>query len=155
MKEPFDEDRYRPDAEKLTDIITVLRRCFIINLSKELNQGDISFPQYFLLGYLTQQSSLSMTEIARKMEHTTAAATGIIDRLERLGYVQRTHAKDDRRKILVKITRRGCTLVTKVHEDMIGGVLNVMSHLTENERKMWLCIYEKIIKIIQDKSCAQ
>jgi len=39
-----------------------------------------------------------MSGIALKMGHTTAAATGLVDRLEKLGYVQRSHALDDRRK---------------------------------------------------------
>jgi predicted transcriptional regulator len=34
-----------------------------------------------------------MTEIASRMGHTTAAATGLVDRLEKLGLVRRVHAR--------------------------------------------------------------
>src|SRR5882757_9640406 len=97
-------DPKRTDAERLADIFTVLQRCFVLNLSKKLSRGNVSFPQYCLLGFLAQQEHLSMSEIAQRMRHTTAAATGLVDRLENLGHVRRTHGRDDRRKILVQIT---------------------------------------------------
>ena len=104
------ESQMRTDCERLADIFTVLQRCFLMNLSKELSRGKVSFPQYFLLGFLAQKEFLTMSEIAAKMSHTTAAATGLVDRLEKLGYVRRTHASDDRRKIEVQITGAGLQL---------------------------------------------
>ena len=74
----------------------------MLTVSKELQRGNVSFPQYALLDFLAQKGELTMTEIAKKMDHTTAAATGLVDRLEKLGHVERCHAKSDRRKILVK-----------------------------------------------------
>src|SRR4051812_44767168 len=108
----------RPQAERLADIFTTLQRCFILTLSKELSRGNVSFAQYCLLGFLAQHEHLTMTEIAQRMGHTTAAATGLVDRLENLGHALRVHAKDDRRKILVQITPTGSALVTEVRNDM-------------------------------------
>jgi len=45
-----------------------------------------------------------MTDIAKKMGHSTAAATGLVDRMEKLDFMERVHAKEDRRKIMVRIT---------------------------------------------------
>src|SRR5664279_766083 len=97
----------RSEIERLADIIMVMQRCFVQHLSEELSRGQVSFPQFFLLGHISSSESLSMTEIADKMTHTTAAATGLVDRLENLGYVRRMHASDDRRKVLVRITPKG------------------------------------------------
>lgn len=135
----------RVDAERLADIFTVLQRCFLLNLSKELSRGNVSFPQYFLLGFLVQQKQLTMTEIAQKMGHTTAAATGLVDRLEKLELVQRTHATKDRRKILVQATPAGAALVGEVHADMVENLLKMMSHLNATEQRAWVQIYEKIM----------
>lgn len=139
----------RSDCEKLADIFTILQRCFLMNLSKELGRGNVSFPQYFLLGYLGQQKFLTMSEIAGKMGHTTAAATGLVDRLENLGYAKRSHASDDRRKIKVQITPSGTALVAKVREDMVGNLIKLMQQLTPDEQKAWVQIYDKIFASIQ------
>ena len=135
----------RADAERLTDIFTVLQRSFVLNLSKDLSRGNVSFPQYFLLCFLLQETEpLTMTDVATRMRHTTAAATGIVDRLEKLGYLKRGNAPKDRRKILVHITSKGEELVQKVREDMVTNLVGLMDHLEPEEQKTWLSIYEKI-----------
>src|ERR1700733_4639321 len=120
-----DDVEIRADAEKLADILTGLQRCFLMNLSRELSRGKVSFPQYFLLGFLAQQKFLTMSEIAQKMGHTTAAATGLVDRLENLGYARRAHDSEDRRKIMVEITESGLSLVARIRGDMIDGVVKM------------------------------
>ena len=151
MTSSREEARLRADAERLADIFTGLQRCFILRLSKELARGDVSFPQYCLLGFLAQQNELSMSEIAQRMGHTTAAATGLVDRLEKLGHVKRVHAQDDRRKILVQITTTGSELVAAVRDDMIGNLLKIMTRLTAEEQRTWVQIYEKIFTYCQSK----
>ncbi len=138
------EAQVRRDCEKLADIFTVLQRCFLMKLSKEIARGRVSFPQYFLLGYLSNRNHLTMSEIAAKMGHTTAAATGLVDRLEKLGYARRMHASDDRRKIEVEITPAGISLVAQIREDMVNGLAGMMQMLTPDEQKAWVQVYEKI-----------
>jgi DNA-binding MarR family transcriptional regulator len=130
--------------ERLTDIIMQLQRCFLTRLSQELAAGQVSFPQFFLLGHLSGSDPLSMGEIAERMQHTTAAATGLIDRLENLGYVLRQPSSQDRRKILVAITPKGTELVNRIREDMVQNLGSLMTFLSEEEQRMWLQIYEKI-----------
>lgn len=138
-------------AEELANIIIVLQRCFLLNLSKELSNGNVSFPQYFLLGHLDQKGAATMTEIAQKMGHTTAAATGLVDRLENLGYITRSHALEDRRKVVVEITEKAQSLVHRIREDMVRNVQKVMNHLTPDEQTSWLHIYQKIFQYCQSQ----
>lgn len=142
--------RFRADAERLADIFAVLQRCFLLRLSKDLAKGNVSFPQYLLLGFLVQSEQLTMTEVAQRMGHTTAAATGLVDRLEKLGLARRTHARDDRRKVLVQPTPEGSALVTSVRDDMVDNLLKLMEALEPEEQKSWLRIYEKIFRFCQD-----
>ena len=140
----------RPSAERLADIFTELQRSFVLRLSKDLAKGDVSFPQYVLLGFLVQQGRLSMSDIAKRMRHTTAAATGLVDRLEKLGLAKRAHADTDRRKIFVQATRKGAALVAGVREDMIGNLLKMMTHLEPVEQKAWVRIYDKIYQYCKE-----
>src|SRR5258708_31119823 len=79
----------RSQAEELAQIAMELQRCLFGRLSREISQGSVSFPQFFLLTYLDQRAPITMSDIAARMGHTTAAATGLADRLERLGCVAR------------------------------------------------------------------
>jgi DNA-binding MarR family transcriptional regulator len=78
-------DQIRADAERLSHIILEMQRCFVLRLCKELAPGNVSFPQFFLLTYLDRKEVLTMSAIAQKMGHTTAAASGLVARLENLG----------------------------------------------------------------------
>lgn len=134
----------RSEIERLADIIMSMQRCFVQHLSEELARGQVSFSQFFLLGHISSTSPLSMTEIAEKMSHTTAAATGLVDRLENLGYVERTHASKDRRKVLVRITAKGLELVGRIRQDIITKLSALTGILDSEEQTTWLRIYEKI-----------
>jgi DNA-binding MarR family transcriptional regulator len=143
--------QFRADAERLSHIIMEMQRCFILHLSKELAPGNVSFPQYFLLTVLDQKEVLTMSAIAQKMGHTTAAASGLVARLENLDYVTRSSAREDRRKVMVCITSKGSALVRRIREEMVENLMKLMAHLTPSEQKAWLQIYSKIYDICQKK----
>ncbi len=103
-------------SQKLADFIMFAHRELLMDLSYKLNKAEISFAQFFLLGYLASEDYLTMTDVSKKMGHSTAASTGLVDRLEKLGYVQRLHAADDRRKVMVQITKKGMDMVQTVKE---------------------------------------
>ena len=128
------KENVKKEASKLADFIMFTQRSFLLNLSKELNKGNVSFAQFFLLGYLASEDYLTMTSIANKMGHSTAAATGLVDRLEKLGYVQRLHAADDRRKVMVQITRKGIDLVEKMRGDIQNNLVELMADLDSDEK---------------------
>ncbi len=134
----------RKDASRLADFIMFTQRSFLLNLSKELNKGNVSFPQFFLLGYLANEDFLTMTDISKKMGHSTAAATGLVDRLEKLGYVQRLHASDDRRKVMVQITRKGIDLVERIREEIVTSLVDLMDDLDKDDQEALLRTYGKI-----------
>ena len=144
-------DPIRADAERLSHIVLEMQRCFVLHLCKELAPGNVSFPQFFLLAFLDQKEVLTMSAIAQKMGHTTAAASGLVDRLENLGYVMRSVARDDRRKVMVCITPKGSALVRRIREEMVGNLMKVLNHLTPDEQKAWLQIYSKIYDYCQSK----
>jgi DNA-binding MarR family transcriptional regulator len=141
----------KADAERLSHILLELQRCFVLHLCKELAPGNVSFPQFFLLTYLDLKEVLTMSAIAQKMGHTTAAASGLVARLENLGYVVRSSAREDRRKVMVCITAKGSALVRRIREDMVGNLMKIMEHLSPGEQKAWLQIYSKIYNICQSK----
>ena len=141
----------RADAERLSHIILEMQRCFVLRLCKQLAPGNVSFSQFFLLAFLDQKEVLTMSAIAQKMGHTTAAASGLVARLENLGYVMRSVAREDRRKVMVCITPKGSTLVRRIREEMVGNLMKILEHLTPDEQKAWLQIYSKIYDYCQSK----
>ncbi|MBJ7256777.1 MAG: MarR family transcriptional regulator [Akkermansiaceae bacterium] len=123
----------KADADRLADFVLFTQRSCILNLSSELNKGNVSFPQFFLLTYLSSEDYLTMSDIAKKMGHSTAAATGLVDRLEKLSYVERIHAAEDRRKIMVRITAKGIELVSKMRTEIANDLVGILAGMDEDQ----------------------
>ena len=123
----------KADAARLADFVLFTQRSCILNLSSELNKGNVSFPQFFLLTYLSNEDYLTMSDIAKKMGHSTAAATGLVDRMEKLSYVERMHAAEDRRKIMVCITSKGVELVSKMRKEIAIDLAGILAGMDEEE----------------------
>ena len=123
----------KADADRLADFVLFTQRSCILNLSTELNKGNVSFPQFFLLTYLSSEEYLTMSDIAKKMGHSTAAATGLVDRLEKLCYVERVHAAEDRRKIMVRITSKGIELVSKMRTEIANDLAGILAGMDEDQ----------------------
>lgn len=123
----------KADADRLADFVLFTQRSCILNLSSELNKGSVSFPQFFLLTYLSSEEYLTMSDIAKKMGHSTAAATGLVDRLENLSYVERVHAAEDRRKIMVRITAKGVELVSKMRSEISNDLVGILASMDEDQ----------------------
>ncbi len=139
------------NVDRLADFIMFAQRSFLLDLSKELNNGNISYAQFFLLGYLANEDYLNMTEISNKMGHSTAAATGLVDRLEKLGYVQRLHAADDRRKVMVQITRKGIDLVTRLRNAIAENISTIMAAQSNGSTEEVPQVYAQLQEFLKNR----
>ena len=115
------------EAQHLADFVLFSQRNCILRLSPELNQDKISYPQFFLLAYLAEEECLSMSSIARMMGHSTAAATGMVDKLQELGHLKRFTAAADRRKIMVRITQQGKDLIARMRGNIARNLADLMA----------------------------
>lgn len=121
------ESQHEQDVQNLADFVLFSQRSCILRLSPELTKGKVSFPQFFLLAYLAEEECLSMSNIAKMMGHSTAAATGMIDKLQELGHLKRYTAAADRRKIMVRITEQGRALVSQMRNNIAEDLAQMMA----------------------------
>ena len=133
-------------AEELAEIATQLQRSFLVELSTEVNRGNISIPQYTLLGFLNQSPGLNMSQLAELMRHTTPATTGLVDRLVDAGLVERFSHPKDRRQVLVRITDKGRDLVEGMKRGIVRNILEIFKDLSHEDLEAWVRIYRTIIR---------
>jgi DNA-binding MarR family transcriptional regulator len=74
----------------------------------ELLPHSLSLPQLQLLSVLKQNGNILTTgEIGRAMVKASQTITGLVDRLEVQGFVERHFERSDRRKTWVRLTTKG------------------------------------------------
>lgn len=94
---------------------------FLDKYSKYLNNNyNITLPQMLSLYEISRHDSMNLTELTRSINLNNSAITGIVDRLEAKGFVDRVKKEGDRRTIYLEITPAGkeyTELLTKILED--------------------------------------
>lgn len=83
-------------------------------------------------------------ELADAAGVTRATMTGLIDTLERDGYVVREPDPSDRRMLLVRLTRKAENFLTRFLPVHFRGASEVMGALNESERKTLVRLLGKI-----------
>lgn len=135
-------------ADKLNKIMPVIMKEFVRRDTNELYKGKITLPQFLVLGFLSEKGEAKMTGLAQFMKVSTAAMTGIVERLVRYGYALRVYEPKDRRIIKIKITPKGAELVKKINRQRRQMVINIFGKISEAERQDYLRILSRLHDIL-------
>jgi DNA-binding MarR family transcriptional regulator len=87
----------------------------------------------------------SPAELAEQLGVSRATVTGLLDTLERDGFLRRTESVEDRRQTAVNLTPRGEAFLRRFlpgHFRLIG---TIVAELTESERKTLVRLLGKIV----------
>lgn len=82
--------------------LTVATQAYHRAVSDELAPHGITYRQSLVLGWLAVEGELSQTDLAAKMLVEPPTLVGILDRMERDGWITRNDCPADRRKKLIR-----------------------------------------------------
>lgn len=87
-----------------------------------------------LLGHLHQApEGLAMTALARRLMVTNASVTGLVDRMETEGLVERRPSPVDRRRTLIAATRTGTAIHAEVASAYTEWLRGIFAGLPRND----------------------
>ena len=135
-------------TEETTAILPYIIRGILKKQTDALKQGTITIPQYLVLDLLSTHNLLKMKDIARELNISLPAATGLINRLYGIKMVERIYDKTDRRVIHIQVTARGKNTIEKIRLQRQHTIKEIFSKLTEKERNDYLKILKKLKKIL-------
>jgi DNA-binding MarR family transcriptional regulator len=93
-------------ADIIAELAVAVRELRCIG-SQRLAHGGLSLGSFHLTSILERHGPMSMSRIAELVDVSFPTATGIVDRLEERGLVERVRVPDDRRLVLVQLTEGG------------------------------------------------
>ncbi len=74
---------------------------------EELDPYDMTPPQFGLMGFLWRQDGMTQVELSEKSQVDRTTVGGLIDRLEKIGMVERQPHPQDRRAHMIRVTTKG------------------------------------------------
>ena len=138
-------------VERMNHILPLLKRRMVSTEASPFLKGTITMPQYFALELLYDMKDAKMSDMARELNITGPAVTGIIDRLEKAGFTERVPSKSDRRVVFVKLTKKGIVLAEDMRVNLAKSLKETFGQLSEKERAAYITILEKVYKILTNK----
>ena len=109
----------------------------------------ISGPEMLALEYLDPDGSIGPSELARRLQMTSGAMTALVDRLEESGHVVRERHPADRRRVLVKRTKKADEDLTAEIAPMAMQILELAESLDDAERQAVGRFFEGFIATIE------
>jgi len=136
-------------SKQIHQLMPDVLRGFVRLQSNEICKGQVTLPQLFVLESLDKEGPEKMTALALAMRVTTAAMTGIVQRLVCQGYALRGYDDKDRRVIIIGLTPKGSNLLKRINEQRKQIINKVFSQMSEDDRMDYLRIMTKVNEIIK------
>ena len=106
-------------------------------------------PRWRVLAVLADRESLTISKLARMVLLQQPTLTKVVDRLEAEGLVRRGGEADDKRKVVVSITRAGATKVWPLIEQAKAHQATLLENFTARERQILFRVLHNLIDRIQ------
>lgn len=121
-------------GQLFAEFVSAIRE-FRCATGQQLVRAGVSMTHLHLMWILERHGDLSMSRLAEILDVSLSSATGIVDRMEERGIVDRIRVPDDRRIVLVRISDRGREVLRQtdlLKEDLMA---DIVSRLDERQRE--------------------
>ncbi|QGJ70435.1 HTH-type transcriptional regulator MgrA [Planctomycetales bacterium 10988] len=117
---------------------------FQLKMSRLFRQSGLTSSQYNILRILRGEGKpLPCLEIAQRTVTMVPGITGLIDRLEKAGFVSRNRSAEDRRVVYISITKEGIDLLATLDEPVEELHKQLLGHFTAHELTFLNTLLEK------------
>ena len=113
--------------------------------------SDLSVTEIHTIEAIGMYSERTMSEAAQKLKITVSTLTTAINKLIKKGYVERKRIEEDRRVVLVKLTKRG-KLALRLHQKFHGEMINnAIEGLSMEEETILISSLNKLNDFFKEK----
>jgi DNA-binding MarR family transcriptional regulator len=142
--EPFDgtgtaalENAGSPGRERLledlVDELAAQTPAEAFRYMRRWHSGPLSLIHLHVMSVLQADGSIPMRTLAESLGVSQASATGIVDRMEQRGLIERRRDIDDRRVIRVELATGGRELLAGMTADRRSKIATLLGELTDDE----------------------
>ena len=120
--------------DQLGPIISGERAAF----ARRCHERSISMTHLLLMTLLEAHGPLPMSRVAELLGCGLPTATGLVQRMEERGLVERLHDSDDRRVVMLQLTDDGAGEIRDLNQARRQRMADALAHLSDPEREQLL-----------------
>jgi len=100
--------------------------------------AEISSSDHECLDFLNLEGRITAGRLAEVTGLTTGAITGVVDRLEKAGFVRRERDEHDRRKVFIALVPQNIARIARLYEHMQRAMLKNWESYSDDELRLLL-----------------
>ncbi len=148
IRMPDDFYDQTPDANVLATeaVMNTIRTADMLfdRIGRLLRPLNVSAAGGLVLGILRDHGPMSPSMLSERLIVTRATVTGVIDSLERRGFVRRSANSTDRRSLLVEITPAGLDVLRELRRIVHRRERDWLSELSEQDLRGYIAQLHRI-----------
>lgn len=141
----------KPKIEELLEGMSSMRRNMPFRSIGSSKMPRITPSQWNVVMLIGQRDRVSMKEAADALHMTGSAVTQLVDGLVENGYVKREESAEDRRTVMLVLSKKTKNRVAKMKENMVKRFLEVFEVLTDAEFDQFCALQKKISQRFSSK----
>lgn len=154
MPQPFVPAETKPDVDAIVETII-----YLYTESRRLTKGmasqfGLTGPQLTVIKMLETFGDISLSSLSERIRAQNSTVTGIIDRMEREGLVQRERSTTDRRVVFIRLTDKGARLAAQIEVEPMEIFRAALGSLSRDDVRDLLRILTKLQKKVRARVSA-
>jgi MarR family 2-MHQ and catechol resistance regulon transcriptional repressor len=145
---PVDFYEQTPDGNAVATeaVMNTIRTADMLfdHIGRLLRPLNVSAAGGLLLGILRDRGAMSPSELGERLIVTRATVTGLVDSLERHGFVRRSANPADRRSLIVEITPSGLEVVQELRTIVHRHERELMSGFSDSDLRAYIADQHRI-----------
>lgn len=131
-------------AKTLKKILDKIKKKMV----EHFNDRNITGPQIMVMGILSNKDNMKISELSSTIGLSNSTVSGIIDRLEKQGLVERARSVKDRRVVYVSLTPLAKNMAHKRFEKLEKNLEDILKSASTDEVEIIIKGFETLDRVI-------
>jgi MarR family 2-MHQ and catechol resistance regulon transcriptional repressor len=114
------------------------------NIQKDIEGYNLNHEYFMVLELLYSKGPQPVQKISETLSIPSGSITYVVNKLEKLGLVERKSNPDDRRAFFVVLTEKGEALFNDIFPKHVATISRNLSFITDEEKEQLMMLLKKI-----------
>jgi DNA-binding MarR family transcriptional regulator len=140
---------------RVTELSPHLCRAMMRQEASCLHRGAITVPQLWALELIRERGVCPQQAVLDTLQLKASTGTVFMDRLCRQGLARRSRNPENRREVLLKVTRKGSTVLDEARNQRKQAFALLFKPLPAAQRRSYLKLLESIVRDFSENQGAK
>ncbi|MCP4105505.1 MAG: MarR family transcriptional regulator [Desulfobacteraceae bacterium] len=112
---------------------------------------ELSVPQMDAINAIKEKKEVTITKLSEMLGVSPPSTSAMVDRLVEKGILARERSREDRRKVVVSISKKAAEHIDKIDEAILKTFTELVEKVGPETARKWCEVLSDIKEVIRDK----